>query len=89
MAALVVAGDRAAGGQARQPRGLVERAGSADVLEALGVRLTSRRRRWREVAGAAGITFCFAQAFHPSMRHAAVARRELGVRHRVQLRSAR
>ena len=31
------------------------------------------------VAQEAGITFCFANAFHPSMRHAAVARRDLGV----------
>jgi anthranilate phosphoribosyltransferase len=27
----------------------------------------------------AGITFCFAQQFHPAMRHAAVARRDLGI----------
>ena len=31
-----------------------------------------------EVAERAGITFCFAQIFHPSMRHAAAARSELG-----------
>lgn len=53
--------------------------GSADVLEALGVDLTISPQRVAEVALEAGITFCFAQAFHPSMRHAAVARRELGV----------
>jgi anthranilate phosphoribosyltransferase len=32
-----------------------------------------------ETAAAVGITFCFAPAFHPALRHAAVARRELGV----------
>jgi anthranilate phosphoribosyltransferase len=32
-----------------------------------------------DVARTAGITFCFAQTFHPAMRHTAVARRELGV----------
>ena len=53
--------------------------GSADVLEALGVDLTLPPERVAEVAMEAGITFCFAQAFHPSMRHAAVARRELGI----------
>jgi len=53
--------------------------GSADVLEALGVDLTLTPERVAEVATEAGITFCFAQAFHPSMRHAAVARRELGI----------
>ncbi len=53
--------------------------GSADVLEALGVSLTLTPAQVAEVAGQAGITFCFAIAFHPSMRHAAVARRDLGV----------
>lgn len=53
--------------------------GSADVLEALGVDLTLAPERVARVADEAGITFCFAQAFHPSMRHAAVARKELGI----------
>lgn len=53
--------------------------GSADVLEELGVRLDLSPARVAEVAQEAGITFCFAQVFHPAMRHAAVARRELGV----------
>jgi anthranilate phosphoribosyltransferase len=53
--------------------------GSADVLEALGVRLDVGVDRLEEVLDAAGITFCFAQVFHPSMRFAAVPRRELGV----------
>ncbi|HET7397449.1 MAG TPA: anthranilate phosphoribosyltransferase [Intrasporangium sp.] len=53
--------------------------GSADVLEALGVDLSLSPERVVEVAHEVGITFCFAQTFHPSMRHAAVARRELGV----------
>ncbi len=54
-------------------------AGSADVLEALGVSLTLTPAQVAEVARTAGITFCFAQTFHPAMRHAAGARRELGV----------
>lgn len=53
--------------------------GSADVLEELGVDLTLSPEAVAEVATEAGITFCFAIAFHPSMRHAAVARRELGI----------
>ena len=53
--------------------------GSADVLEVLGVSLTLTPQQVAEVAGRAGITFCFANAFHPSMRHAAVTRRDLGV----------
>jgi anthranilate phosphoribosyltransferase len=53
--------------------------GSADVLEALGVNLTLTPEQVAAVAAEAGITFCFAQAFHPAMRHAAVARSGLGV----------
>lgn len=53
--------------------------GSADVLEALGIRLDLPPARVAEVALEAGITFCFSAAFHPAMRHAAAPRRELGV----------
>jgi anthranilate phosphoribosyltransferase len=53
--------------------------GSADVLEALGVRLDQPAARVAEIAQEAGITFCFAGMFHPSMRHAATARGELGI----------
>ncbi|GAA1739603.1 anthranilate phosphoribosyltransferase [Isoptericola hypogeus] len=53
--------------------------GSADVLEALGVRLDQPPAKVAALAQDAGITFCFAGLFHPSMRHAAVARRDLGV----------
>ena len=53
--------------------------GSADVLEALGVNLRLSPERVADVALEAGITFCFAQTFHPSMRHAAAARRDLGI----------
>ena len=53
--------------------------GSADVLEALGVRLDLPPERVQALATEVGITFCFAMVFHPSMRHAGVARRELGV----------
>jgi anthranilate phosphoribosyltransferase len=53
--------------------------GSADVLEALGVNLTLEPAEVARVVAEAGITFCFAQAFHPAMRHAAVARRDLGI----------
>lgn len=53
--------------------------GSADVLEAIGIRLDLSPERVAEVAHECGITFCFAQAFHPSMRHAGPTRRELGV----------
>jgi anthranilate phosphoribosyltransferase len=53
--------------------------GAADVLEALGVRLDQPPQRVAELATEVGITFCFAQLFHPAMRHAAAARSGLGV----------
>ncbi len=53
--------------------------GTADVLERLGVRLDLSPVHVARLAEEAGITFCFAQVFHPAMRHAAVARRELGI----------
>jgi anthranilate phosphoribosyltransferase len=53
--------------------------GSADVLEALGVRLDLGPAAVASVCDAVGITFCFAAAFHPALRHAAVPRRELGI----------
>lgn len=54
-------------------------AGAADVIEALGVRLDLSIDEVARSAEEANITFCFAQVFHPSMRHVAVPRRELGV----------
>ncbi|WP_066589076.1 anthranilate phosphoribosyltransferase [Cellulomonas timonensis] len=53
--------------------------GTADVLEELGIRLDLPVARVQELAAEVGITFLFAQVFHPAMRHAAVPRRELGI----------
>ncbi|MEV6110844.1 anthranilate phosphoribosyltransferase [Streptomyces sp. NPDC051940] len=53
--------------------------GASDVLEKLGVNLELGPGRVVEVAEEAGITFCFAVKFHPSLRHVAQARKELGV----------
>lgn len=60
-------------------RAASSRSGSADVLEALGVTLSLPADVVGEVAERAGITFCFAQTFHPSFRHTAVPRRDLGI----------
>lgn len=60
-------------------RAASSRSGSADVLEALGIRLDHTPQRVAEIAAEAGITFCFAATFHPSMRHAGAARKELGI----------
>ncbi len=53
--------------------------GSADVLEVLGVNLSLAADRVEQIAAEVGITFCFAAAFHPSMRHAGQTRKELGI----------
>jgi anthranilate phosphoribosyltransferase len=53
--------------------------GSADLLEALGVRLDLPVERVGEVLGEVGITFAFAPVFHPAMRFAGPPRREIGV----------
>ncbi len=78
MAAIVVAG---AGLRVVKHgnRAATSSSGSADVLEALGIRLDHGPARVAEIAVEAGITFCFAMVFHPSMRHAGVARKELAV----------
>ena len=78
MAAIVAAG---AGARVVKHgnRSASSQSGSADVLESLGIRLDLPASRVAEVAAEAGITFCFAAAFHPAMRHAAVPRRELGI----------
>ncbi len=55
------------------------RSGSADMLEALGVRLDLSPEQVAGLATRVGITFAFANVFHPSMRHAAVVRRDLGI----------
>lgn len=60
-------------------RAASSKSGSADVLESLGVNLTLTPDQVRQVALDVGITFCFAQTFHPSMRFAGPARAELGV----------
>jgi anthranilate phosphoribosyltransferase len=53
--------------------------GSADLLEELGVVVNLPPDAVTECITAAGIGFCFAPVFHPALRHAAVARSELGV----------
>jgi anthranilate phosphoribosyltransferase len=60
-------------------RSASSKAGSADVLEALGIRLDLPAPAVARMGEDVGITFCFAAAFHPALRHAAVPRRELGV----------
>jgi anthranilate phosphoribosyltransferase len=78
MAALVVAG---AGVRVVKHgnRAATSSSGTADVLEELGLRLDHSPERVAALATEVGITFCFAAVFHPAMRFAGAARRELGV----------
>src|SRR5206468_9409134 len=61
-------------------RSASSKAGGADVYEALGIRVTAPPAVVERCLADAGIGFFFAPTFHPSMRHAASARGELGVR---------
>jgi anthranilate phosphoribosyltransferase len=60
-------------------RAASSRCGSADVLEALGVKIDVGPSEVATCIARAGIGFCFAPMFHPAMRHAGAPRRELGV----------
>ncbi len=53
--------------------------GGADTLEALGVRIDLGPEEVARCVAEVGIGFCFAPQFHPSLKHAAAARREIGV----------
>jgi anthranilate phosphoribosyltransferase len=61
-------------------RAVSSRSGSADVLEALGVRIDLAPADVAACIDEVGFGFMFAQAHHPAMRHAGPIRRELGVR---------
>ena len=54
--------------------------GSADVLEALGVKIELSPESVGKCIEEVGFGFMFAQGFHPSMRFAAGPRREIGIR---------
>ena len=61
-------------------RAMSSKSGAADVLEALGVKLTADVTTLERCLREAGVAFLFAQNHHPAMRHVALARRELGTR---------
>lgn len=60
-------------------RAASSKSGSADLLEALGVKIDLTGKEVEQTVHKIGIGFCFAPVFHPSMKHAVVARKELGV----------
>lgn len=53
--------------------------GTADLLEYLGIPIRMSPERAAVCVRDAGIGFCFAPTYHPGLRHAAVARSEMGV----------
>jgi anthranilate phosphoribosyltransferase len=61
-------------------RSVSSRCGSADLFEALGVNVSAPPPIVERCLEEGGIAFFFAPTFHPSMRHAAPTRRDLGVR---------
>jgi len=61
-------------------RAITSRSGSADVLEALGIRMDHTADSAAADLAGHGFAFMFAPNFHPAMRHAGPTRREIGVR---------
>jgi anthranilate phosphoribosyltransferase len=59
-------------------RSFTSRCGSADVLEALGIRIVLDAQSATRVLNDARVVFLFAPNFHPAMKHVGLVRRELG-----------
>ncbi|MFI9403879.1 MULTISPECIES: anthranilate phosphoribosyltransferase [unclassified Nocardia] len=60
-------------------RAASSKSGGADVLEALGVRLALGPEAVARCVREVGIGFCFAPVFHPALRFAGAARKEIGI----------
>lgn len=61
-------------------RAASSRSGAADVLEALGVKITVTPEKSTELLEKIGICFLFAQNYHIAMKHVGPVRKELGIR---------
>jgi len=61
-------------------RSVSSRCGSADVFEQLGVNVTAPPPVVEQTLRDVNIAFFFAPTFHPSMKHAAPIRRDMGIR---------
>ena len=61
-------------------RAASSRCGSADVLEALGVKIDLTAEQVGRCLHEVGVGFMFAPSFHPAMKYAAGPRREIGIR---------
>ena len=60
-------------------RAATSKSGAADLLESLGINITLGAKGVAECVRKIGIGFAFAPTFHPAMKHAAQARKEVGV----------
>jgi len=54
--------------------------GSADVFQKLGVKIDMQPKQAQKCLHEIGIAFLFAPLYHPSMKHAVIPRREMGIR---------
>ncbi len=61
-------------------RAMSSQCGSADVLEALGVRIDLNADQVQRCIEEVGLGFMFAPSFHPAMKYASAPRREIGIR---------
>ncbi|MDD5288256.1 MAG: anthranilate phosphoribosyltransferase [Dehalococcoidales bacterium] len=61
-------------------RAMSSQCGSADVLEALGVKIDLNPEQVQKCLGKVGIGFMLAPVFHPAMKYAAAPRKEVGIR---------
>jgi anthranilate phosphoribosyltransferase len=61
-------------------RSATSRCGSADLLEALGVRIDLGPEQVARCVQEVGFGFMFAQTYHPAMKHVGPTRREIGIR---------
>jgi len=61
-------------------RSVSSKCGSADVLEALGVKVTIPAEKSEQILKELGLCFMFAPLYHSSMKYAAPVRKELGIR---------
>ncbi|NLZ46945.1 MAG: bifunctional anthranilate synthase component II/anthranilate phosphoribosyltransferase [Clostridiales bacterium] len=61
-------------------RNVSSKCGAADVLEALGVKITSKPDKATQCIKELGISFLFAQSYHSAMRFVGPVRQQLGVR---------
>ena len=61
-------------------RSVSSKSGAADVLERLGVKITSEPETAKKIIDEVGVSFLFAQSYHKSMKFVAGVRRETGLR---------